>query len=88
MNYIRQQEVCCLCYNKKPIEPHHICFIGMGRDRKKELREHYSAVPVCRECHIEYHHLGEKAYANKHNINPYELAWYYLANYLPHIDNQ
>ena len=88
LDYIRQQPHCCLCYNKGKVEPHHINMIGMRRDRKKNLREHYSAVPVCRPCHQEYHQLGEKAYSKKHNINPYELAWFYLANYLPHKDNE
>lgn len=60
----------------------------MGRDRRKALRSHYSAVPCCRPCHQEYHRLGADAYAKKHNINPYELAWHYLADYLPHLGNK
>ena len=81
---IREQSYCSLCYKKEAIEPHHVKFIGMGRNRKRELVEHYSAIPVCRPCHTEYHNLGELAYSKKHNINPYEIAWYYLSKYLPH----
>ena len=54
----------------------------MGRDRNKPLREHYTAIPVCRICHTEYHNLGKKMYSIKHQINPYEIALYYLSKFL------
>ena len=81
--------MCCLCLKKDiECEPHHIEFVGMGRDRKKELKEHYSSVPVCRVCHQEYHHLGTKQYCRKYNLDRYELVFHYLSNYLPHIGNK
>ena len=58
----------------------------MGRDRKKELVEHYSAIPVCRQCHTTYHNLGMKEFQFKFDINVYELAHYYLSKHL-HIEN-
>tara|TARA_R110002012_G_scaffold36532_9_gene103067 strand:- start:2260 stop:2544 length:285 start_codon:yes stop_codon:yes gene_type:complete len=82
LDYIRQQPHCCFCYTKGIVEPHHIKYIGMGRDRKKSLREHWSAVPVCRPCHSEYHSLGEKVYSTKHQINSYEIVYHYLSKYL------
>ena len=82
LNYLRKQNHCSLCYKPKPIEPHHIDQIGMGRNRKSNLREHFTAIPVCRECHSEYHNLGKKMYSIKHQVNPYEIALYYLSKYL------
>ena len=82
LQYLREQEHCSLCYKETPTEPHHIDQIGMGRDRKKPLREHYTAIPVCRICHTEYHNLGKKMYSIKHQINPYEIALYYLSKFL------
>lgn len=82
LQYLREQQNCSLCYKKRDIEPHHVKYIGMGRDRKKPLAEHYSAIPVCRDCHTEYHNLGEKMYSIKHQVNPYEIAWYWLSKFL------
>ena len=82
LQYLREQEHCSLCYKETPTEPHHIDQIGMGRDRKKPLRRHYTAIPVCRHCHTEYHNLGKKMYSIKHQVNPYEIALYYLSKFL------
>ena len=82
LSFIREQPYCSFCYTKGPVEPHHIKQIGMGRNRKKPLIEHYSAVPVCRICHSEYHSLGMKIYSIKHQVNVFEIAHYYLTKYL------
>jgi|TARA_A100001201_G_C3998045_1_gene173665 hypothetical protein len=83
LQYLREQTHCSLCYKHTPTEPHHIEQIGMGRNRKNpRLREHYSAIPVCRACHVEYHNLGKKMYSIKHQINPYEIALYWLSKFL------
>ena len=36
-------------------EPHHCLTVGMGRNRKKQLAEHYTAVPLTREEHDAFH---------------------------------
>jgi|TARA_S200002703_G_scaffold83357_1_gene71809 hypothetical protein len=87
LQYLREQDHCSLCYTKGPVEPHHVKYLGMGSDRKKELPEHYSAIPVCRACHQEYHQLGEKMYSAKHQVNPYEIAWYWLSKFLINKEN-
>jgi hypothetical protein len=40
LQYLREQDHCSLCYTKGPVEPHHVKYLGMGSDRKKELPEH------------------------------------------------
>lgn len=82
LQYLREQKHCSLCYRETPTEPHHIDQVGMGRDRSKSLRVHYTAIPCCRICHQEYHQLGKKVYSEKHQINPYEIALYYLSKFL------
>ncbi len=86
IDIIRNEKYCSVCMKKGAVEPHHINQIGMGRDRKKELVEHYSAIPVCRQCHTTYHNLGMKEFQFKFDINVYELAHYYLSKHL-HIEN-
>jgi len=44
---------CCVCGNLS--KPHHLKRIGMGRNRKKDLVEHYTAVPLCRSHHEQAH---------------------------------
>tara|TARA_R100001530_G_scaffold100928_1_gene70177 strand:- start:167 stop:469 length:303 start_codon:yes stop_codon:yes gene_type:complete len=82
LQYLREQEHCSLCYKETPTEPHHIDQVGMGRNRAKPLRVHYTAIPVCRICHAEYHQLGKKMYSIKHQVNPYEIALYWLSKFL------
>lgn len=82
LDYVRKFPHCSLCYKKGPVEPHHINQIGMGRNRKNPLIEHYSAIPVCRPCHTEYHNLGMKVYCNKHQVNAFEIAHYFLSKFL------
>ena len=82
LQFLREQTHCSLCYKYGNIEPHHIDQVGMGRDRKKNLRVHFTAIPVCRPCHTEYHNLGKKMYSIKHQVNPYEIALYWLSKYL------
>ena len=80
--YIREQVYCCNCMKKRPIDPHHIKQIGMGKKKKKNLIEHYSCIPVCRKCHTEYHNIGRKEFEKKHNINIYEQVHHFLSKHI------
>ena len=82
LDKIREEEFCSTCMKKTNIEPHHVNFIGMGRDRKKELIEHYSSIPVCRLCHQTYHKVGRKTFEFKYDVNIYDLAHHYLSKHL------
>jgi len=44
---------CCVCGNLS--DAHHLMRIGMGRNRKKNLVEHYTAVPLCSIHHEQAH---------------------------------
>ena len=72
---VREEKHCYVCMKKTKIEPHHIDQIGMGRNRKKELQEHYSAIPVCRPCHQEYHKVGKETFEFKYGVSAYELVY-------------
>ena len=82
LDFIRKQKYCCTCLKNVKIEPSHIEAIGMGRNRKLELLEHYTAIPQCRMCHSEYHALGLNQYQKKHHINLYQVCLYYVTSYL------
>ena len=82
LDKIRKEKYCSVCMKKTKVEPHHIKEIGMGRNRKKQLVEHYSAIPVCRPCHQTYHRIGKKTFEFKFDVNIYGLAHYYLSKHL------
>ena len=82
VDLIRKELHCCNCMEKKPIDPHHIRQVGMGRDRKKELIEHYSCIPLCRKCHTEYHDLGKTEFEKKNKIDVFEQSQHYLSKYI------
>jgi hypothetical protein len=82
LKIIRTETRCSVCYKETAIEPHHIDQIGMGRNRNNELIEHFSAIPVCRPCHQEYHHIGKRRFEEKNNVNCYEIAYDYLSKYI------
>ena len=79
---IREEKFCSCCMKKTKIEPHHINSVGMGRNRVKELIEHYSAIPVCRPCHQAYHKMGRMTFEFKFDVNVYDLALHYLSKHL------
>ena len=54
----------------------------MGRNRKRELLEHYTAIPQCRPCHSEFHQLGFRRYQEKYQINLFRLSQHYLTAYI------
>ena len=82
LNFIREQTYCIVCLNDGDVEPHHLKPIGSGGNRKKENERHYTAIPVCRFCHSEYHAKGERFQANKHNMNHWKELSQYIRKYL------
>lgn len=49
-------KVCIACLSTKYVDLHHLLYTNFGR----ELDEHL--VPLCRDCHIEYHALNGTHY--------------------------
>ena len=50
-------------------EPHHLDAVGMGRNRKREMIEHLTVVPLCRICHMELHTIGLVDFQDRHGVN-------------------
>ena len=82
IEFIRNQRFCCVCLKKGEVEPHHLKAVGMGMNRKKPMKEHFSAVPVCRFCHIDYHQIGMKEFEKKHKQNMYYTNHVYLVKFI------
>lgn len=82
LDYIRSYRYCIVCLKNEPIEPHHLKAVGMGNDRKKEIVQHYTAIPVCRRCHNEYHNKGEKFQAEKYVMNHWKENTKLLSEFL------
>ena len=74
MKYIDEirKRSCIVCGGQA--EPHHLQAIGMGRNRKGEKIEDYSAVPLCRTHHIEMHTGGLKNFEEKYKVNLWREA--------------
>ena len=87
IDYIRSQDQCCVCLEYGQTEPHHLVSVGMVRNRKKPMGEHFSAVPVCRECHQNYHNIGLKAFEEQWNQNMFRTNHKYLVLFLQIIRN-
>ncbi|KKM80596.1 hypothetical protein LCGC14_1338190, partial [marine sediment metagenome] len=60
----------------------HLDAVGMGRNRKKEMIEHLSAVPLCRICHMEIHTVGIEIFGDRHGLNVWRLNARMLARWL------
>ena len=56
-------------------EPHHLKAIGMGRNRKREMLEHYTAIPLCRDHHIEIESIGVERFNSLHRIDVWREAF-------------
>jgi len=76
----RKLEQCLIC----PClgDRHHLKTLGMGRNRDKSMKEHFTVVNLCREHHSELHQIGEKKFSEKYNINLWKYALLNLANWL------
>jgi len=64
---------CVICGDTQ-VSPHHLIRIGMGRDRNKSLKAHYSAIPLCSNHHRNLHDIGEITFSDKHSINLWKRA--------------
>jgi len=71
---------CLVC--GKPGDPHHLSHIGMGRNRKNELREHFTAIPLCREHHTEIHDKGKDRFNLTHRIDVWQEAFKLITKYM------
>jgi hypothetical protein len=58
---------CVVCWGQAV--PHHMDVIGMGRNRKNSLQEHYTTIPLCTEHHTEWHNVGNTAFNEKYAID-------------------
>ena len=59
----------------------------MGRDRKKPLFEHYTAIPLCPEHHLAFypesiHRLGISRFNALHNIDVWQEAFKLITKYM------
>ncbi|MFQ5445057.1 MAG: putative HNHc nuclease [Nitrospinales bacterium] len=71
LDYIRSLP-CAYC--GQPAEPHHLKAVGMGRNRKRPMKEHLTTIPVCRQHHNEAH-AGLL-------VGPWKVAMLLLVNWI------
>lgn len=69
----------CLICNRSA-DPHHLLKIGMGRNRKREMPEHKTAIPLCIEHHTEVHQIGLKRFNAKYDVDLWREAFRLVMN--------
>ena len=79
IKYIKEQR-CLICFVDY-VDPDHLKAIGMGGNRKKPNKRHYTCVPLCRKHHRERHDIGNFQFEHKHSINLFKEAFYLLRKY-------
>jgi len=66
----------------EPADRHHLEEVGMGRNRKKPMYEHFLIGHLCRNHHVELDQIGEKKFSEKYNINLWKYAAINLAKWI------
>ena len=79
LKYIKSQH--CLICGFTPVDPHHLEAIGMGGNRKKQTPKDFSAIPLCREHHSDYHGMGLKEFNEHWRIDCWKEAFKLLRRY-------
>jgi len=74
LEYTRQQK-CAVCLSAPPNDPHHLVSRGAGGSDR-------TAIPLCRDCHREYHNVGETYFEKSHRVNLWKEAHKHLRRYL------
>lgn len=63
---------------------HHLFSVGMGRNRKKALWEHYTVVPLKHDVHMDLHSLGDEKFLAKHGVSADEMYQEVLERLIAH----
>lgn len=74
LEYTRQKK-CAVCLSPAPNDPHHLTSRGAGGSD-------LTAIPLCRDCHREYHAVGQKHFEKRHNVTLWKQAHRHLRRYL------
>lgn len=69
------------CVSGLPAIPHHLKAVGMSRNRKKPIAEHYTAIPLDPLYHTELHLIGLKSFEKKYQINLWKVSALLQAEY-------
>ena len=85
LKWFRKQEFPCIITMQGAV-PHHIVPVGMGRNKKLDLPEHWMLVPLSNEYHTQgnksVHKLGIEKFQLRHDVNLYEEGYKFLVKYL------
>ena len=84
LGYLESQKggICEVPQCGNAADRHHLQEVGMGRNRKKPMMEHYLIGRLCRNHHVEYDQIGERIFSAKYNVNLWKWAAIDLARWL------
>ena len=71
LDYIRGQR-CIACQAPPPNDPHHLLSGVMGSKGPDT-----SCIPLCRDCHRQYHNTSHAAFEQEHGFSRKRGLWYY-----------
>ena len=82
IQFIRDKKCTVLGCRTQPSDPDHLKAVGMGRDRKKPMIEHFSCIPLCRKHHTERHIIGNFQFEHKYSLNLWKDLYYYFLEFV------
>ena len=65
---------CVVCGNNTEVQCCHIRSIPKLGNIGKSIRDDFFTIPMCHQCHVLQHQIGELVFFYKFNINPIRVA--------------
>ena len=90
LDHIRSWKYCSVCGKNKIEQAYHLIHVGMGGKKIKSHVEHFTAIPMCFECHIvDFHNMTGDEFREAHeNVDLWRLAHRILREWLWSLENE
>jgi len=88
LDHIRSWKYCAVCLKEGSVSPSHLEHTGMGSKKIKPHVEHFTAIPMCFQCHIvDFHNMTWAEFEEKHVVDLWRLAHRILREWLWNQEN-
>ena len=83
LDHIRSWKYCAICLKNDPVQVSHLEHTGIGSKKIRAHVEHYTAIPMCHECHlVDFHPMTWAEFEEKHVVDLWRLAHRILREWL------
>ena len=88
LEYLRAYSTCVVCGAPRPIISH-TQHVGMGANRKKPDIRHFTALPMCHNCHtqgkVNMHNSTRQEFEAYHDINIWRTIFNFVARFYEEV---